>query len=92
MPLTTDDRQFLKRIYRDLDDRPLEPGDPRYQPPYQHEGCEDPILLLQNSIEFADGESLNLFPGFAARVRQPSSCVCRSAYRIPGTSSYMPMR
>ncbi len=64
MPLTTDDRQFLKRIYRDLDDRPLEPGDPRYQPPYQHEGCEDPILLLQNSIEFADGESLNLFSGF----------------------------
>jgi len=64
MPLTIEDRQFLKRVYRDLDDRPLQPGDPRYQPPYMHEGCEDPILLLQNSIEFADGESLNLFSGF----------------------------
>jgi hypothetical protein len=64
MPLTSEERQFLKRVYRDLDDRPLQPGDPRYQPPYQHEGCEDPIHLLKNSIEFSDGESLHLFSGF----------------------------
>ena len=64
MPLTPDDRQFLKQVYRDLDDKPLQPGDPRYQPPYQHEGCEDPIQLLKNSIEFSEVESLHLFSGF----------------------------
>ncbi|MBZ5626483.1 MAG: ATP-binding protein [Acidobacteriia bacterium] len=64
MPLTTDDRQFLKFVYRQLEDRPLDPGDPRYQPPYDHPGCEDPIRLLQNDIEYADSESLNLFSGF----------------------------
>jgi hypothetical protein len=59
-----DDRQFLKRIYQELDDKPLQPGDPRYEPSYDHPGCEDPIRLLQNSIEFAHSESLNLFSGF----------------------------
>ena len=65
VPLTTDDRQFLKFVYRQLEDRPLDPGDPRYQPPYDHPGCEDPIQLLQNDIEYADSESLNLFSGFS---------------------------
>src|SRR5213080_327128 len=64
VPLTQDDRQFLKRIYGELDDRPLKPGDPRYQPTYTHPGCEDPMQILQNCIEFAGGESLNLFSGF----------------------------
>lgn len=64
MPLTADDRQFLKRIYQELKDEPLQPGDPLYQPIYDHPGCEDPIELLQNGIEFADVESLNLFSGF----------------------------
>src|SRR5205814_8656211 len=40
------------------------PGDPQYQPVYSHPGCEDPIQLLQNNIEFAGSESLNLFSGF----------------------------
>lgn len=64
MPLTADDRQFLKFVYRQLEDRPLDPGDPRYQPPYDHPGCEDPIRLLRNDIEYAGSESLNLFSGF----------------------------
>jgi hypothetical protein len=64
MPLTPDDRLFLKGLYRELNDKPLEPGDPRYQPVYGHPGCEDPIELLQRGIEFADVESLNLFSGF----------------------------
>jgi hypothetical protein len=64
MPLAAEDRQFLKRIYQQVQDRPLEPGDPRYQPVYEHPGCEDPIELLLNTIEFADIESLNLFSGF----------------------------
>jgi hypothetical protein len=65
VPLTTDDRQFLKFVYRQLEDRPLDPGDPRYQPPYDHPGCEDPILLVQNDIEYADSQSINLFSGFS---------------------------
>jgi hypothetical protein len=64
VPLTADDRQFLKFVYRQLEDRPLDPGDPRYQPPYDHPGCEDPIRLLRNDIEYAGSESLNLFSGF----------------------------
>lgn len=51
-------------MYQDLDDRPLQPGDPRYQPPYGHVGCDDPVARLQDSIELAEGESLNLFSGF----------------------------
>jgi len=51
-------------VYRQLDDRPLEPGDPRYQPLYDHPGCADPIQLLQERIELAASESLNLFLGF----------------------------
>ncbi len=64
VPLTAEDRPSLKRVYQELADAPLQPGDPRYQPAYGHPGCEDPIQLLQNSIDFADGESLNLFSGF----------------------------
>lgn len=52
-------------MYRQLEDCPLDPDDPRYQPPYDHPGCEDPIQLLQSDIEYADSESLNLFPGFS---------------------------
>src|SRR5271169_3148049 len=51
-------------LYQGLEDRPLQPGDPLYQPVYGHPGCEDPIQLLQDNIEFADSESLNLFSGF----------------------------
>ena len=54
----------MKRIYRELQDRPLQPGDPRYQPVYDHPGCEDPIAQLQRRIEYADPESLTLFSGF----------------------------
>jgi hypothetical protein len=64
MPLSADDKKFLKGIYQELQDRPLEPGDPRYQPVYQHPGCEDPVDLLQRRIEYAETESLTLFSGF----------------------------
>jgi len=54
----------LKGIYQELQDRPLEPGDPRYQPVYDHPGCDDPIKQLEQRIKFADPESLNFFSGF----------------------------
>lgn len=64
MALSTDDQRFLKGIYQELQDRPLQPGDPRYEPIYDHPGCEDPIDQLLKRIDFADTESLSLFSGF----------------------------
>jgi hypothetical protein len=62
--LTADDQQFLKGLYQKLQDRPLEPGDPLYQPVYEHPGCEDPVTDLERRIEYADVESITLFSGF----------------------------
>jgi hypothetical protein len=64
VPLTTEDQRFLKGLYAKLQDRPLEPDDPLYQPVYQHEGCDDPIEELARRIQYADVESLSLFSGF----------------------------
>ena len=64
MALTTDDQQFLKGLYQKLQDRPLEPGDPLYQPVYDHPGCDDPVKELARRINYADVESLSLFSGF----------------------------
>jgi len=59
-----DDRQFLKRTYQELLDKPLDPGDPRYQPVYAHADCEDPIDELERRIEYSVTQSLSLFSGF----------------------------
>ena len=64
MPLSAADREFLKGLYRKLQDGPLEPGDPLYEPVYQAPGCDDPIDKLERRIEYADVESLSLFSGF----------------------------
>jgi len=64
VPLSPDDRQFLKRIYQELQDRPLEPGNPRYEAVYDQPGCEDPIDQLLKRIDYAETESLSLFSGF----------------------------
>lgn len=68
MPLSNEDRQLLKEIFQRLEDRPLEPGTPRYeqlyQPIYEVPGCEDPVELLQRYVEFSGVESLQLFSGF----------------------------
>ena len=64
MALTTDDQQFFKGLYQKLQDRPLEPGGPLYQPVYEYPGCEDPVTDLERRIEYADVESIPLFSGF----------------------------
>ncbi len=64
MALTQEERDFLKSIYRELKDEPLQPGDPLYQPIYNAPGCEDPVDLLQKHIEWNDVESLQMFYGF----------------------------
>jgi hypothetical protein len=64
MPLSQEDQIVLKRIYQNLLDKPLQPGDPRYEAVYDHPGCYDPIRQLQRRIEYAETESLSLFSGF----------------------------
>src|SRR6185312_8045091 len=64
MALTGEENQFLKGIYQKLSDKPLQPDDPLYEPIYEHEGCEDPVDLMQTRIEFSEVESVQMFSGF----------------------------
>lgn len=64
MALTSDDRLFLKRIYQNIQDRPLDPGSPFYQPIYEKPQTDDPVRLVQSHIEFNEVESIQLFSGF----------------------------
>jgi hypothetical protein len=65
MPLSPDDQLFRKEIYQKLQDKPLEVGDPLYEPIYGQPGCEDPIEQLESYITLAETESLSLFSGFS---------------------------
>lgn len=64
MALSAKDQDLLKEIYRRLDDNPLEPDNPLYEPIYRRPEGEDPVAKLGTRIELADGESLQLFSGF----------------------------
>lgn len=64
MALTPQDQEFRKKLYQRLNDKPLEPGDPMYQPVYQMADCEDPINLIREAIELSNTESLHFFSGF----------------------------
>ena len=64
MPLEPLDGEFLKTVYRQMDDRPLESGDPLYQPIYDPASGNDPIELIRRHIELSDAESVQLFSGF----------------------------
>jgi hypothetical protein len=62
----------LKRIYQELQDRLLDPGNPRYQAVYDQPGCEDPIDQLLKRIDYAETESLRLF-SLQGRARRRNS-------------------
>jgi hypothetical protein len=64
MPLTPSDNEFLRRVSRDLRDRPLEPGSPFYEPIHQELDEDDPVWLIRRHIELDDAGSLQLFSGF----------------------------
>jgi hypothetical protein len=64
MALDANDQQMLKDIYRRLEDNPLEPGSPFYEPIYQRPEGEDPVAKLATRIDLAGAESLQLFSGF----------------------------
>lgn len=65
MPLTLDDRAFLKRVYLSMDpNKALEPDNPFYEPIYEIPGGTDPVQLLYSGIDFSDSESCQFFSGF----------------------------
>lgn len=64
--MTPEDEQFCRDFYRALAGRPLEPDDPWYVPIYETRELEgsDPVGRLAQGIEWASGESVQLFSGF----------------------------
>jgi hypothetical protein len=64
MPLTTEQIELQKRIYRQISvDVPIEPNDDRYVPSYELFE-NDPISELKNTINFLEVESTQFFSGF----------------------------
>ena len=61
-----DDRTFRRDFFRQLNDAALEPDDPRYVRIYDDEriSADDPIALMQTTIEWTVGASVQLFSGF----------------------------
>jgi hypothetical protein len=64
MELTDNDKILLRDAYRSLDDKPLQPDNPFYEPLYARLEGEDPVAKLRTRIEWATVESLQLFSGF----------------------------
>ncbi|MBM3735162.1 MAG: hypothetical protein FJW39_05185 [Acidobacteria bacterium] len=68
MALSPQDRDLLRRLYRDTDPNkpidPTKPGSEFYQPIYEGPGVEDPVKLLEAKIDFAETEGMFLLSGF----------------------------
>ncbi len=64
MALSQQDEALLKRFYRNIEDRPLRPDDPFYEPLYANTEGEDPVAVLQKHIEWTTVESVQMFSGF----------------------------
>lgn len=66
MPLTLEERAYLKKIFNNLDPLlPLKPGDAFYQPVYElQSNGDDPVARLQTTIEYSELESSQFFSGF----------------------------
>ncbi len=64
MPLSQSDRSFLKQVYKDLGDEPLQPHSPFYAPVYDGPGLDAPVPQISTLIDFGGIESIRLFSGF----------------------------
>jgi len=64
MELAAEDKSLVTTLYRQLMDRPLQPGDAFYEPIYGRPEGEDPIAKLRMRIELMAVESVQLFSGF----------------------------
>lgn len=65
MALSKDDRGFVRGLYQLVADRPLEPDDPLYEPLHEQHDQDDPVAIMQNRIELADVQTMQLFSGFS---------------------------
>jgi hypothetical protein len=65
MPLSKDDREFVRRLYRHVLDQALEPDDPFYEPIHEQLNEDDPVAIMQRRIELADAQTMQLFSGFS---------------------------
>lgn len=68
MPLTSEDNAFLKGLFQNLTERPLDPSEPldkpMYVPLYKHLGDDDPVVRLAKVIQFSEIQSRQFFSGF----------------------------
>ena len=61
--LNSEELQFIKGLFRTLEEAPLEPDDPRRIPLYQ-DADSDPVERMARTIQFSDAESRQYFSGF----------------------------
>lgn len=64
MPVSREDRDFLRLMHRNLTDAALDPTSSFYEPIYQELPLEDPVERLSTLIDFDGVESVQLFSGF----------------------------
>lgn len=65
MALSPADREFVRGINRRVADRALEPDDPLYEPIHEQMNEDDPVAMMQNRIDLADVQTMQLFSGFS---------------------------
>lgn len=88
--MTPEDQVFLRDFFRALQDKPLDPDDPKYIGLYEDPtlDLEDPVELLRRSIEWATSNtSAQLLSGFRVRARAPSCGACAATCGQRATSS-----
>ena len=80
---------FRRDFFRQLADTALEPDDPRYVHIYDDERIaeDDPIKLMQTTIEWTVGSSVQLFSGFrgsgkSTELRRLRSNLQQSGYLV----------
>jgi len=64
MPVSRNDRDFLRSMHRNLTDAALDPTNTFYEPIYNELPLEDPVGRLSTLIDFDGVESIQLFSGF----------------------------
>ncbi len=64
--MSATDDNFLKTLYQNLTDKPLQPDDPFYEPIYKpiDDGDDEPIDLLEKHVAWTPVESVQFFSGF----------------------------
>ena len=85
MPMTPDDRTFLRDFFRQVSDQPIHPEDPRYIPLYEYPEMagDDPVELMARAIEWTPGGSVQLLSGY--RGTGKSTELMRLAERLQGS-------